>query len=147
MPPPADTTKLVWLGLVASASGGISLTAFFFIQNSPQFMVTGLLLPIVGFAVLAFVARWLIVPNTTTSSALGERTVLLFGGAKLVLFLAVLLLALECLFGAIVWPTSRHAMLSTFVIGMVGFAALNIGLTGIANTLAIARKLWKRTAT
>jgi hypothetical protein len=87
--------------------------------------------------------RWLVLRDPATR-ALSEKILLVVGGAKITLFLALILLILECVIIAVVRPDARGAMLGTFVTGMVAFAILNIALTGVVNSFMIVRKLTKQ---
>ena len=68
---------------------------------------------------------------------------LVVGGAKIALLLALVLVAFACVIGAVVRPSAGQAMLGTFVTGMVAFAVLSIALIGVVNSVVIVRKLLK----
>jgi CBS-domain-containing membrane protein len=131
--------RSIWLALVASTSVGLS-AAVFYVGFHPSFAL--LFFPVIAFAVLVFAVRWLVVRHATIN-ALGGKLLLVIGGVKIALLLALVLLALECVIGALIHPSARPEMLETFVTGMVAFAVLSIGLTGVVNGLMIVRKLLK----
>jgi hypothetical protein len=134
--------KVIWLALIGGASVCLSI-AVFYLGPRPGGLVGVLLLPVIAFSILAYAMRWLVLRDPATR-ALSEKILLVVGGAKITLFLALILLILECVIIAVVRPDARGAMLGTFVTGMVAFAILNIALTGVVNSFMIVRKLTKQ---
>jgi hypothetical protein len=132
-----------WLALVAAVSVCLSLTALYVGPQSASPFVSSLFLPVVLFAVFAYAVRWLVLRDVATSD-LSARFLLIIGGAKIALFLALALLALECVAWAVFRPDSGQVMLGTFVKGVLAFAVLNIALGAVVNSLVVARKLLKR---
>jgi len=134
--------RAIWLTLMACVSVCLSL-AVFFLGALPARSFGLLLLPILSFSALAYAVRW-IVHRQGPRNMLHGRLLLFVGGARVVLFLALTLLVLECLIIGIVRPDHRGAMLGTFATGVVAFAILNIALSGVVNTGLTLRKLVRR---